>query len=200
MNKNAQTEYPLHDLLRNRWSPRVFANRPVEPEKLLALFEAARWAPSSSNVQPWNFIVATQANPVDHERLLNCLTEGNIRWAKAAPVLMFSVAQLHRKDRPNRHAFHDVGQAVAHLTVQALALGLYVHQMGGFHQDKARETFQIPKTHEVVAGIAVGYLGPMEQLPEDLQEREREARERKPLTEFVFSGMWGQVIPLLEEE
>jgi nitroreductase len=199
MNKNAQIDHPIHELLRSRWSPRSFANRPVEPEKLLSLFEAARWAPSSGNAQPWNFIVATKDNPAEHERLLNCLMDGNIRWAKNAPVLMFSVAQLQRKDRPNRHAFHDVGQAVAHLTVQAMALDLYVHQMGGFHQDKARQTFQIPETHEPVAAIAVGYLGPVAQLPEDLQEREQKPGERKALTEFVFSGAWGQVTPLLEE-
>ena len=134
MPKVAETRYPIHELLRERWSPRAFADRMVEPEKLRSLLEAARWAPSSSNEQPWSFIVATKEHAGEYERLLSCLVEGNVRWAQHAPVLMLSVATLvfERNQKPNRHAFHDVGLAVENLIIQGTALGLFVHQMAGF--------------------------------------------------------------------
>ena len=199
MHKPAQTEYPIHDLLKERWSPRAFSNRLVEKEKLLALLEAARWAASSTNEQPWSFIVATRDQPAEFEKALNCLREGNIRWAKEAPVLMFSLAKLHFEGNgnPNRYAFHDAGLAVANLIVQATAMGLSVHQMGGIHRDKVQEVYQIPETHDVVAGIALGYYGELEQLPEDIREREVAPRQRKPLAEFVFGGVWGETAEIL---
>jgi nitroreductase len=171
----------------------------VEKEKMLALFEAARWAPSCFNEQPWSFIVATREDPAEYERILACLVESNIRWARQAPVLMISVAKLNfsYNDKPNRHAFHDVGLAVENLIVQAGVLGLYVHQMAGFHRDRARETYAIPETHAPVTGIALGYLGDAEKLPEDLREREQARRERNPLERFVFSGTWNQTSSLL---
>jgi len=124
MEKPAETQYPIHDLLRRRWSPRAFSDRRVDPAIMRSLLEAARWAPSSYNEQPWSFIVATKDDPVEFGRLLSCLVEGNIQWAQHAPVLMVSVARLSFEDdgKPNRHAFHDVGQAVANLSVQATAL------------------------------------------------------------------------------
>src|SRR5437879_4076372 len=126
MEKLAETQYPIHGLLRRRWSPRAFSSRPVEPDKLRSLWEAARWAPSSYNEQPWSFIVATKDDEAEYARLLSCLVEGNIQWAQHAPVLMVSVARLSFEEdgKPNRHAFHDVGQAVSNLIVQATALGL----------------------------------------------------------------------------
>ena len=125
MEKPADTQYPIHDLLKRRWSPRAFSERPVEPDALRSLLEAARWAPSSSNEQPWSFIVATRDNEAEHGRLVSCLVDGNVPWAQRAPVLMVSVARMSFEDegKPNRHAFHDVGQAVADLSVQATALG-----------------------------------------------------------------------------
>jgi len=199
MQKLAETRYPIHELLRERWSPRAFADRTVEPEKLRSLLEAARWAPSSFNEQPWSFIVATKEHPGEYERLLSCLVEGNIRWAQHAPVLMLSVAKLafERNQKPNRHAFHDVGLAVENLVIQATALGLAVHQMAGFHVDKARELFSIPDGHEPVAALVLGFPGDPAGLPEDLRERERAPRTRKPLESFVFSGQWGQLSPLV---
>lgn len=197
--KLAETEHPIHDLLQRRWSPRAFAGRAVEPEKLRSLMEAARWAPSSFNEQPWSFIVATKEEPVEYERLLGCLVEGNMQWARNAPVLMLSLAKLHfdRNGQPNRHAFHDVGLAVENLVLQATALGLAVHQMAGFHVEKARELYGVPEGVEPVAAIAVGYPGDPESLPEPLRERERAPRNRKPLDAFVFSGSWGQVSPFV---
>jgi nitroreductase len=199
MQRPADTKYEIHELLTKRWSPRAFANRMVEPEKLRSLLEAARWAPSSYNEQPWNFIIATKDNPGEHGRLLSCLVEGNVRWAQHAPVLMLSVAKLafDRNKNPNRHAFHDVGLAVENLVIQGMTLGLYVHQMAGFHVDKAREVYGIPEGFEPVAAMAIGYPGDPDGLPEDLREREQAPRSRKPLEAFVFTGQWGQPSPLV---
>jgi len=199
MEKPAETQYPIHDLLRRRWSPRAFSDRRVDPAIMRSLLEAARWAPSSYNEQPWSFIVATKDDPVEFGRLLSCLVEGNIQWAQHAPVLMVSVARLSFEDdgKPNRHAFHDVGLAVANLIVQATALGLVVHQMAGIFPDKIRELYGIPEGYEAVAGIALGYPGDPQSLPEGLRKRELAPRERKPMTEFVFSGRWGQTSPIV---
>ena len=199
MEKPAETQYPIHDLLRRRWSPRAFSDRRVDPAIMRSLLEAARWAPSSYNEQPWSFIVATKGDPVEFGRLLSCLVEGNIQWAQHAPVLMVSVARLSFEDdgKPNRHAFHDVGLAVANLIVQATALGLVVHQMAGILPDKIRKLYGIPEGYEAVAGIALGYPGDPQSLPEGLRKREMAPRERKPMAQFVFSGRWGQTSPLV---
>jgi len=192
--KPADAQYQIHDLIKRRWSPRAFSDRPVEPGTLRSLLEAARWAPSSNNEQPWNFIVATKDNQAEFSRLLSCLVEGNSLWAQHAPVLMVSVARMSFEDdgKPNRHAFHDVGQAVANLLVQATALGLMAHQMAGFHPDKVRELYGVPKEFEPVAAMALGYPGDPQSLPERLRTRELAPRERKPLTGFVFTGRWGK--------
>jgi nitroreductase len=194
MEKPADAQYPILDLLRRRWSPRAFADRLVEPEKLRGLLEAARWAPSSYNEQPWSFLVATKDDPENFQRLLSCLVEGNQAWAQFAPVLMISIARLNfaQNGQPNRHAFHDVGLAAENLVIQAMALDLMVHQMAGFYPDKAREVFRIPPGYEPVAAIAVGYPGEPDRLPEKLRQRELAPRTRKMLREFVFGGEWGR--------
>ena len=195
----ARTDFPMHDLIRRRWSPRAFADRPVEPEKLRSLLEAARWAPSSFNQQPWAYLVATREEPEAFGRLLTALMEGNRAWAARAPVLMLSVAKLDfdRNGQPNRHAFHDVGLATANLVTQATAMGLAAHQMAGFDAAKARELFAIPDGWEPVAAIALGYPGEASSLPAPLRDRELAARTRKPLEEFVFSGRWGHAAPFV---
>lgn len=199
MEKPADAQYPIHDLIKRRWSPRAFSGRPVEPETLRSLLEAARWAPSSNNEQPWNFIVATKDDQAEFSRLLSCLVEGNSLWAQHAPVLMVSVARMSFEDdgKPNRHAFHDVGQAVANFIVQATALGLMAHQMAGFHPDKVRELYGVPKEFEPVAAMALGYPGDPQSLPDKLRTRELAPRERKPLTGFVFTGRWGKTSPVV---
>jgi nitroreductase len=202
INKQAETQYPIHELLRQRWSPLAFSERKVEPEKLLSVLEAARWAASSYNEQPWSFIVATRDNQGEFERLLGCLVESNQEWAQKAPVLMLSVAKLYfeRNGNENRHAFHDVGAAVAELAIQATALGLFIHQMAGFDVPKAKEVYGISEGYEPVAAIALGYVGNSESLSERLLQRELAQRTRKPLEAFVFSGSWNQVSPLVTNQ
>jgi len=143
--KRARTRCPVHELIARRWSPVAFREEPVEPEKLCSLLEAARWAPSSYNEQPWRFLAAARHDdPESHRRLVECLMDVNRRWAARAPVLILTIAKTrfsHAPQRENRHAFHDVGLATAQLTLQATALGLYVHQMAGFSPQKARERF-----------------------------------------------------------
>jgi nitroreductase len=199
MEKPADTTYPIEELLKRRWSPRAFADRPVEPERLLSLWEAARWAASTANQQPWYFIVATREDAAEYARLLSCLRENNQQWASQAPVLMVSVAKLtfDANGQPNRHAFHDVGLAVANLILQATALGLGVHQMAGFYPDRVRELYEVPEGFEPVAGIVLGYPGDPATLPEDLRNRELAPRTRKPLEAFVFERAWGEVSPLV---
>jgi nitroreductase len=196
LKKPAETSVPVHEIIGNRWSPRAFDSRPVEPEKLKALFEAARWAASSSNAQPWYFIVATKDDPENFKKVLDSFVESNQSWAKNAPALGLSVAQLNfampDNKAPNRHAFHDVGQAAANLALQAHSLGLEIHQMAGILPDKAREIFGIPTGFEAVAGMAIGYPGDPSTLPDKLKQRELAERSRKPLDSFVFTGKWGQ--------
>jgi len=197
--KFADTEYTVHDFIRGRWSPLAFSNRTVELEKLLILLEAARWAPSSYNEQPWSFIVATNENQAEYDRSFSCLVEGNQAWAQNAPVLILSVAKLffEKSGDQNRHAFHDVGLATENLVIQAIALELFVHQMAGFHVEKARELFNIPEGYEPLTALAIGYLGDPQTLPEQLRARELAPRTRKPLTEFVFTGNWNQTSLLI---
>ncbi len=199
MEKLAPTDYPILELLKRRWSPRAFSDQMVEPEKLRSLFEAARWAPSSFNEQPWFFVLTTKQQPEEHARLLSCLTEGNQEWARGAPVLMVSVAKLNfdRTGKPNRHAFHDVGMAVGNLMVQATALDLFVHQMAGFSPEKVAEICHIPDEFAPVAAIALGYGVDAEDLPEPLRGRELGPRSRKQTESFVFAGQWGQPSPLV---
>jgi nitroreductase len=193
MKNPAPTEAPVHEFVRERWSPRAFSEKAVAPEVLHSLFEAARWAPSSSNLQPWAYIVGTKDDKEDFEKVLSTLVEFNQGWAKHAPVLAISVAQVKKdKDSPfNRWAFHDVGSASGQLTTEANSRGLYVHQMAGLDPEKARKVFHIPEGWDAVAAIAIGYPGDPATLPEKLRERELAPRTRKPLSEFVMTGGWG---------
>lgn len=200
IDKTSNTQYPVEDLLRRRWSPVAFSEQLVETEKLCTVLEAAAWAASSFNEQPWSFIIATKDNPAEFERLLSCLAEGNQEWAKNAPVLMLSVAKLQfeRNGTENRHAFHDVGAAAATMAIQSTALGLFIHQMAGFDVAKAREVYSIAEGYEPVAAIALGYQGDPNALSEKLQQRELAPRSRKSLEQFVFSGKWNQSSPIVK--
>jgi nitroreductase len=197
MEKPAPADHDVHELIRKRWSPRAFSSTPVGDPELRSLLEAARWAASCFNEQPWRFIVARRENQAEFDRLVSCLSENNQRWAKDSAVLMLSVASktFAKNGKPNRHALHDVGLAAAQLTLQASALGLAVHQMAGFSTERARELFAIPEDFEPVAAIAIGYPGNPDELPEDLRERELGERSRKPHSEFVFAGKWEAPLP-----
>ena len=195
--KPADASHPIHDLISERWSPRAFADRPVEREKLYSLLEAARWAPSSRNLQPWYFIVATKENADDYERLLATLWDRNALWAKYAPVLLLVVAKLSDHPGGEYTTFYDVGMAAGNLVTQAVDLGLATHQMGGFDPDKARASLGIPEGYQPLAVIALGYPGTLDMLPDDLREREVAPRSRKPLEDFAFEGRWEQSVPAL---
>jgi nitroreductase len=194
MEKPATNNYPIAQVLKRRWSPRAFSERPVETEKLQSLFEAARWAASSFNEQPWSFLLARKENVDEFALMLACLMEKNQQWARLAPVLMISVAKLNfdRTGKPNRHAYHDVGLAVGNMIVQATTLDLFVHQMAGILPDKIRETYGIPEGFDPVAGIAIGYAGEIDALPEQFRAQELGDRTRKPIAGFVFEERWGQ--------
>ncbi len=191
--KPADARFPLHKLIRDRWSPLAFNGQPISREMLGSLLEAARWAPSSYNEQPWTYIVAECTNSAVFESMLSCLAEGNIPWAKNASVLLLAVAALKfsRNGKPNRHAQHDVGLANENLVLQANALGLAAHQMAGFDPDKARAVFAIPTDHEPLTVLAVGYQAGAAGLPEAYRTRETAPRSRKQFSEMGFFGRWG---------
>jgi nitroreductase len=191
MTKSAETQFDILPEISERWSPRSFS--PQEPDKttLMRLFEAARWAPSSMNLQPWFFIVGTSESQDVYQQILSTLTPTNAQWAKDAPVLVIAVMNTLRVNgKPNRWAPYDLGQSVANLSIQATAEGLYVHQMGGFDRQKAAELFHLPEGHEAMTAIAIGYLGRAETLDDELYERELAPRTRKDFSEFVFDGEW----------
>ncbi len=192
--KTADPDHSILPLFAERWSPRAFADRPVESRKIRRMLEAARWTMSSYNEQPWRYVVASRHDdPETYEAVLNGLAEGNQSWAKNAPVLMLSFYKttFSKNERPNRSAKHDVGAASAALTFQATAMDLYVHQMAGIRKDVIRNTFDVPDDVEPMAGLAVGYLGDPEILSDKMQKSERSPRTRKPLDDFAFGAEWG---------
>lgn len=193
MEKPAVTNEPLNDLIRRRWSPRAFDPRPVETDKLRTILEAARWAPSAMNEQPWSFVVAARDQEAEFEALLGCLVDANRAWARNAGALILTVARLRysRDGRKNRSALHDVGLATENLLLQAVDLGLVAHAAGGFDAARAREAFAIPEEHAPVAMVILGYPGDPMELSEPLRERELAPRTRRPLEEIVFTGRWG---------
>ncbi len=200
IDKRPQTAAPIHSLLARRWSARAFADKTVDVDQILSLLEAARWSASSRNEQPWHFVVARKGIDADYARLLGTLAESNSIWAERAPLLILAVAHttFRSNGKPNRHALYDVGQAVANLSTQATALGLTVHQMGGFRVDDIRELFAVPEEHDPLVILAVGYRDHPDSLPAHLQERERGARKRMELHSFVHSGTWNHPATLLD--
>ncbi len=194
MSRDASPAHPIHPLIAQRWSPYVFAERSIPPADLASIFEAARWAASSFNEQPWRYIVASRDNCEGFEQILGCLLAGNRVWAQAASALALGCAKttFSRNGRPNRVALHDLGLASASLTLEATSRGIQVHQMAGILPDAARETFAVPAGFEVVTALALGYAGELGSGAPELRARDAGARTRRPLRDFVFAAMWGQ--------
>jgi len=195
LEKPAATSVPIHDLMTRRWSPRAFdASRPVTRTQLVSLLEAMRWAPSCNGVEPWRFMVWDRhRDPEGFQRAFDCLNDSNKIWVQHAPVLMLSIAGPDPLSggRPNRFNQHDTGAASMSLALQAVALGLAAHQMGGYNAEKARAAFAIPADYMPMAMIAVGYQASPEVLDEETKKKELNPRARKPLGERFFEGGWG---------
>jgi nitroreductase len=187
--KHAPDAAGVEDLIRQRWSPRTYADKEIPAAELKRLFEAARWAASSSNEQPWRFLVGRRGDET-YLKIFNALVEFNQTWARSAPVLILAVAKktFTEKGTPNRYGLHDTGAAMANLALQATADGLHTHSMAGFDNEQMRASFAIPSDYELGAVTAIGYFGDPENLPEHLRKMEVSPRQRKPLDEFVFSA------------
>ena len=200
MDKPAMTDHPIHDLLLERWSPRAFADRPVDDNVLLSLFEAARWAPSSFNEQPWVFFLARRHEFEDFKQALSCLVPDNQVWAEDAPVLVLTAIRTNheKNDKPNRVALHDLGLAVGNLLVEATSRGLAVHQMGGVDLAAVRREYKLPDHYAPQTAIAIGYPGAPNALHGKLRASELEQRKRRPLREFVFSTEFGAPARILD--
>lgn len=196
MEKPATTSRPIHDLIAHRWSPRAFdPGRPVSQDALVAIMEAARWAPSCSGDEPWRFLVWDRFADADAwQRAFECLDKGNQEWARLAPVLVcsFADAVFSFNQKPNRWAAHDVGLATQNLLLQTTALGLWAHPMGGFDAAKVKAAFAVPEPFTPMAMIAIGYAGDTAELSEKNRGRESAPRKRKPLEEKFFAGAWGR--------
>ncbi len=192
--KLADTVSGVHDLFRTRWSPRAFSNREVSNRDLEKILDAARWAASSYNEQPWRFFVVRKSELAAYERFLNLLVPANQAWAKTAPVLIITAAKKNfsHNNSPNYYALHDAGQALAHLFLEATALGLHAHGMGGFDHERARKQLNLPDDYHVGAAVALGYAGSPDQLPDNYRKTEIAKRTRKPLSEIAFGESWNQ--------
>lgn len=198
MQKPALTQIPIDPTLANRWSGRAYdASKPVTHEQIIALLEAARWAPSCFGDQPWRFIVWDKnTDATSWQQGFDCLVPSNQSWVKDTPVLMLICADtlFNHNQKPNRWGQYDTGAAAENLCLQASSLGLMAHQMGGFDADKARETFAIPAQYIPMAMLCVGYAADISTVTGDALDRETAARTRKPLNELFFAGNWGKPI------
>jgi len=194
MQKPAITQQAIHELLANRWSGRAYdASQPVSQAQVVSLLEAARWAPSCFGDQPWRYVFCNKADNMQAwQAAFECLVPGNQGWAVNAPVLLLICADtlFGHNDKPNKWAAYDTGAATENLCLQATALGLMAHQMGGFDADKARATFNVPERYQVLAMVTVGYQAALDGLSDEDKARELAARSRKPLEELFFNGVW----------
>jgi nitroreductase len=192
----AQTSKPIHDLLARRWSPRAIdPNRPVSREQLRTLLEAGRWAPSCNGDEPWRYLIWDKArDPQGWQKAYDCLSENNKKWVKNVPLLMLSCAgsAFEATGKPNRWTQHDTGAASVSMAYQAVAMGLVIHQMGGWDVEKARAAFAIPPEYTPMAMVAVGYQATPDILDEETKAKELRPRGRKPLAERFFEGGWGK--------
>ena len=193
----ANTDYPISEIIAKRWSARAFSTKPVENSKLLSILEAARWAPSSRNEQPWRYIVFTNENPEMLEKAQSVLKEIN-DYAKRAPILICAISKktYSENGNPNRLYFHDLGAANENMFLEAFNQGLIMHEMGGFDVQKAREVFNVPEDYEMGIMIAIGYQDTFHVLPDRLREKALTPRVRKPLSEIAFIEKMGNGIKI----
>lgn len=197
MEKNANTNHPIHEILEKRWSPRAFDGKKIQKDKIQRMFEAARWTPSASNEQPWSFIVGEKGDET-FNKIFETLVEFNQLWVKTAPLAGIAIGRKYTsKDKPNDWSRYDVGQAMAHLSFQATHEGLFVHQMGGFDREKAADIFDIPEGFEAISAFAIGDIGDYKVLHPNLQKLEIQERERKNTDAFVFSNKFGEKSDLI---
>jgi len=189
MEVSSEFESDILEIIKNRRSRRAFLHKPIEREKIKSLFEAARWAPSSVNEQPWAYVYATNDQQELWNKIFESLNDSNKIWGKDAPLLVVSLARKYysRNDRPNNSAKYDVGAANAFLSLQATQLGLNVHQMGGFDHFLLRQNLNVPENFDIGVVMAIGYPGNPEQLPAHLLERELSPRMRHLQNEFVMN-------------
>ena len=189
--KKADLDYPIHPLLASRWSPRAYNSAPVETEKLQRIFEAARWSASSSNLQPWYFLVGFKGDDV-YTKIFDTLVEFNQLWVINAPVLALGIVKTtNPKGAPNGYAAYDLGQAMAMLSLQAQHEGIYTHQMGGFDADAAALAFEMPADYKVLVAFTMGYRGDASDLHPNLLKLEESPRTRRPASESVFTEAFG---------
>ena len=191
MNGNGRSELRIQQMLKDRYSPRAFSDRDVTDVELELVLEAARWASSSHNEQPWRFLV-TRKDQDGHAALLDSLWSMNRSWADKAPILILNMVQrnLAYNDEENYFARHDLGGALAQLTAQATSMGMGLHQLAGFHSDQARQAFQIPEALDVVSVLALGFPGNADMLEEPYRGRELKRTHRRPLKDLVYLGRY----------
>jgi nitroreductase len=184
----------VHPLIRARRSSYAFDSRPLTREQIRVLFEAARWAPSSFNEQPWRFLIATREEPEAFERLANVMSPWNRAFAAKAPLLGLSAARMvfAKNGLPNPHAFHDVGLATENLSLQAVAMGLQTFFVAGYDVDAAKAVIDPAETWRPVAMFAIGYAGRVDELDEVYRKKEARERTRQPLDAILFEGEWGR--------
>ena len=187
MSKSVDTDLPVLQSIKDRWSPRAFDPKPIPEIELQAMLEALRWSSSCFNEQPWQLLI-THCGDLRHQVLLDCVSEGNRSWAQQAPVLMLAVARLlfTHNEKVNRHAGYDLGQAIAQLAIQATSRQIYLHQMGGFSVEAAKEAFGLNQNQEPYSVIAVGYLGDPDTLIDTQRQKELGSRLRRPLDEILL--------------
>ncbi len=198
--KTAKTDHLIQSTLTERWSPYAFQDKLIPRSDLLAILEAARWAASAYNEQPWNYIVASRDQEAAFAQAVSCLVEPNQAWAKNTSAILLTVVRENysKNGKANGTAEHDTGIAAGNICVEATARGISVHQMAGIIADRIRQVYALPEGLQPLTAIALGYAAEPDQVPDALKSTDLVTRSRRPLAEFVFSGKWGQATDWLD--
>ena len=193
LDKEAKTDHEIISLLKARYSPRVFKDSILKDEHIAQLFEAVRWSASSFNIQPWRFIYGKKDSEA-YSKIYDCLSDFNKKWAINAPLLILTAYKEKNNDgKENFHALHDLGLGLGNMTMQAQSMGIALHHMAGVDWKKAQKVFNVPEGYHITTAIAVGYYGgELDDLSEELQEKEKAERKRKPIESFAFKNDWKQ--------